>query len=129
SLAVGVERAVRAAVDSLGTEAVAAALPVIQPLALSTNTRRAIKATDEGTQLVHRLRDEVQRATGAEATDLLPMQRLSVSRVVSLIGTVFLLYVAFAFASNWDAFVDSLGDADWTYLPGIVVLSSVGYVA
>lgn len=129
ALVVGSERAVRTAVTSLGADAVAGALPVLQPLALSPRTRRELKASGRAAAVLQELRDEIQAATGAQATELLPMQRLSVGRVVSLLGTVFLLYVALAFAANWDAFVDSLGDADWTRLPGIVLLSSVGFVA
>jgi undecaprenyl-diphosphatase len=129
SLVVGPERAVATAVDVLGASPVAASLPVLQPLALSSRTRKALKATGERKQRLAELRTTVQDTTGSDPVELLPMQRLSIGRIVSLVGTVFLLYVALAFVANWDEFVDALKGADWTFLPGIIVASALGYPA
>lgn len=129
ALAVGPSRAVDTAVEVLGREAVADALPVIQPLALSSRTRRELKASPGSTALLDDLRARVQDATDTPAIELLPLHRITIGGVVSLFGTVFLAYVALAFASNWSTFVDSLDEADWTYLPWILLTVVLGYPA
>jgi uncharacterized membrane protein YbhN (UPF0104 family) len=129
TLQVGAPRAVSAAVEVLGPDAVASASPVLQPLALSPSTRRELKDTDGGKAVLEDLRVRVQDATDADAVELLPLHRITLGGAVSLFGTVFLAYVALAFASNWSTFVDSAKEADWTYLPWIVLMVVLGYPA
>ena len=73
SLLVGVEAAVEAAVDGLGADRVAAALPLLQPLALPRPMRRRLA---EGEVALDALREEVQRRTGTPEVHLERLERV-----------------------------------------------------
>jgi glycosyltransferase 2 family protein len=127
SLAVlaGPERAVAAARAELPTEALAAALPLTQPLVLSPDTRRAAKSSPG---LLEDVRHRLALGLGQGDVELARIQRLSVGRVVGWVGTGVLVFVALAFLSNWAAIADAIGEADWSYLPWMLLLSVLGYV-
>ena len=72
SAIVGVERAVEFAVAGIGTASVAAALPRLQPLALTAPTRAAVKAAG----CLDALRDEVQRVTGSDPVPIAELERI-----------------------------------------------------
>ena len=76
----GVERAVESAVAGVGAAAVAAALPRLQPLALTPRTRAAIKAAG----CLDDLRDEVQRVTGADDLPIAELHRIKTGTVVTI---------------------------------------------
>ena len=78
--AMGVERAVEAAVAGVGPAAVAAALPRLQPLALTPPTRAAVKAGGG----FEALRHEVQRVTGADAVPIAELERIKPRTVVTV---------------------------------------------
>src|SRR5690606_36020603 len=101
---VGPERAVAAA-GAVGQEELTRALAFLQPLALSAETRRALKAEGKGARrdLLAGLRAEVQAATGADPVELAPLQRISAARVMGLVGSAVLVYVLLTFVSNRDA--------------------------
>ncbi len=82
---------------------------------------------DDGPDLLADLRELAQERSGVEAYELAGLQRISVGRVVSLVGTAVLLYVLLAFASNWSAIADALGEADWTRIPLVLVMAAVVY--
>src|SRR4051794_20801672 len=70
---VGVDRTVRAAVAALGEEAVDAALPLLQPSALSRSGRRL--AGKELGPLLDQLREKAAGATGSAVPELEQLQR------------------------------------------------------
>lgn len=74
ALLVGPERAVRCAVDVLGTDAVSAAAPRVQPQALSGATRTELK--ERGDHIDRSVRDEIEGTTGRAAAPLDHIQRL-----------------------------------------------------
>ena len=78
---VGPERAVAAAHRVLGADALVAALPRIQPVALGTATRVAISRE----KLVEPLRTEVVRVTGAENVELEPIERVNKKTVFTIV--------------------------------------------
>ena len=78
ALLVGPERAVRSAVDVLGSDAVAAAAPRVQPQALSGATKTEVK--DRGDHLDRSIREEIARTTGQVAAPLDQIQRLDPTR-------------------------------------------------
>jgi len=76
----GVQRAVELAVAGVGPDAVAAALPRLQPLALTPRTRAEVKASD----CLEELRTEVQRVTGADSVPIAELERIKTSTVVTI---------------------------------------------
>ncbi|MFE7559023.1 lysylphosphatidylglycerol synthase domain-containing protein [Kitasatospora sp. NPDC057500] len=74
ALRTGAERSVRAAVAVLGPDAVAAALPLLQPIALTRGTRHALKQAGRAAQSAG------TAETGAPAPDLLEEIRAEVLR-------------------------------------------------
>ena len=74
ALLVGPERSVRCAVGVLGSDVVTGAGGRIQPQALSGATKTEIK--ERGDHIDHRIRDEIARVTGRQATPLDRIQRL-----------------------------------------------------
>ena len=123
---VGAERAVAAAAEVVPGDQLAAALPLIQPLALSAATRRQVH-DDKG--LVTEVRDRLLATTGAEAVELFPLERIGWGQAASAFGFVFLVLVALAFISNWSSIVDALSEADWSRLPATVVLAMLPFPA
>lgn len=123
---VGPARAVAAARAALGDDALAGALPLVQPLALSTTTRKAAKA-DKG--LLDEVRTAVQDTAHVDAVELFPLERLGIAQVVTWFGFLFLITVGLAFISNWSAISDALRGANWDYLPVIVVLGLLPFPA
>ena len=124
--AVGAERSVAIAAEVVDDERMVAALPLIQPLALSRSTGRLVKGDKA---LVTEVRERVQAVTGADAVELFPLERISIGQVVSAFGMVFLVLVLLAFASNWSDISAALREADWTRLPATVVLAMLPFPA
>ena len=84
ALAVGPERAVSGAVAVLGEEAVARALPVLQPIAMTRSTRRALK---EDKALLGRLRDEITRLRPAsEQAEPIELRRVTLRGLVTVLA-------------------------------------------
>lgn len=123
ALIVGPSRAVATAAEVLPADALADALPLAQPLVLPAAVRRRVRRTD----LLEQVRAELQRAAGVEEYRVADIARVSVGRVVGLVGTAVLVYVALAFASNWSAISAALGDADWSYVPAILIFAFLGF--
>ncbi len=83
-LAVGAERAVRAAVAELGEDVVARALPLLQPIAMTTTTRAWLK---EHRNLLGQLRDEIQRrGPTEEAVTPVELRRVTLRGLVTVVG-------------------------------------------
>lgn len=122
---VGVERTIAAATAELQPEALAAAVPLLQPLVLSAANRKVVKAQPD---LLAEVRSALAEATGTEDVKLAEVARLSVARVVGWVGTVVLLYVILGFASNAGQIGDALAEANWAYLVPLLLASVVGYV-
>ena len=124
---VGVGPAVAAAMESVPRERLEAALPLIQPLAMSGPTRSEVRAR-AGKALWSDVRDRLQQELGTEPVELAELQRLSLGRLVSAFGLTVFVYVILAFVSNWSDISHALGEADWAYLPGLLFLSAAGFV-
>jgi undecaprenyl-diphosphatase len=125
SLLVGAGAAVDAAVGTLGAPRVAAALPLLQPLALPAPMRRRLRAGDVSLEA---LRAEVERR--ARVTSV-PLERLERVRPRTLVSIVFLT-AAFYFllpqlanlGDTWNAF----RAAQWQWLPLVLIGSALTYV-
>jgi undecaprenyl-diphosphatase len=122
----GVERTVEAAAAEVAPDALAQALPLLQPLVLSASNKQLVKQQGD---LLEEVRTTLAAAIGAEEVKPAEVARLSLARVVGWVGTAVLLYVILGFASNADQVGDALADANWAYVVPILIASFVGYVS
>ena len=128
SLAViaGPDRAVAGAVAVIGRDGLAAAVPLLQPLALSAGTRRAIARHDG---LLAQTRAAAAAAGGREDQDLARIQRVRPRTLLAIAAAAgafyFLLPKLAQVGSGWNALLS----ADWAWLPLVIALSAVTYLA
>jgi glycosyltransferase 2 family protein len=126
AIVVGADRAVSSAAAVIGARKLAAAVPLLQPPALSASTRHAI-AHQDGL-----LADTRSAAAAASVLNAQPLARLQRVRLRTLL-TIAALAGAFYFVlpqladvgSSWQA----LRSADWIWLPVIIASSAVTYLA
>jgi glycosyltransferase 2 family protein len=124
---IGPDRAVGSALPAIGRDGVAAAVPLLQPLALSASTRRRIKGQDA---LLKRTREAAIAASGDQAdTNLAQLQRVrprTLLTIAALAGAFYYLLPQIAnVSSSWHAILS----ANWAWLPAVIVLSALTYVA
>jgi glycosyltransferase 2 family protein len=128
SLAViaGPDRAVAGAVAVIGRGGLAAAVPLLQPLALSAGTRHAIARQDG---LLTQTRAAAAAAGGREDQDLARIQRVRPRTLLAIAAAAgafyFLLPKLAQVGSGWNALLS----ADWAWLPLVIALSAVTYLA
>jgi uncharacterized membrane protein YbhN (UPF0104 family)/tRNA A-37 threonylcarbamoyl transferase component Bud32 len=121
---VGEERAVRAAHRGIGTEALAAALPFLQPAALGRETR-SLSGTKrkELRARLDKLRDLGVEATGADPPVLQELHRVSPTNLAMAIGTLVAVFVLLGQIGSPQELWDTLKNADWVYVLIAFVLS------
>jgi undecaprenyl-diphosphatase len=123
---VGPERAVASAVGVAGADAVATAVPLVQPLALSASTRQAAKNHDK---LIDRTRAAAGEATGVGVDELVRVERVrlrTLLMIAVLAGAFYFLLPQLAQVDDaWEAFTH----ADLAWLPAILGFSALTYVA
>ena len=124
---IGPDRAVATAAATIGAGGVAAAVPLLQPLALSAGTRHAIKGQDG---LLKNTRAAAIAASGNDADkDLVRLQRVrprTLLAIAALAGAFYFLLPQIAdVSSSWHA----LQHVNWAWLPVILGLSALTYVA
>ncbi len=113
--AAGTERAVRAAVQALGTAGLAALLPYLQAAALRTPLRKAVKLAGID---MDELRAEVARAADAELPDLIKLRRLTWWTVIQVALLVLAATAVFKAASSvdWSVVREDIADSAWGWL-------------
>jgi undecaprenyl-diphosphatase len=126
AVAVGPERAVAAAQSVIDPERLVAALPLLQPLALSPSTRRLVRRDKA---LVEAVRDQAQSVTGADEIELFELERIGWGQILGAFGFVFLSLVVISFVSNWGDISEALREADWSRLPLTLVLAFLTFPA
>jgi glycosyltransferase 2 family protein len=124
---IGPDRAVGSALPAIGRDGIATAVPLLQPLALSAGTRRAVKGQD-GT--LKRTRQAAIEASGGQAgTDLARLERVrprTLLTIAALGGAFYYVLPKIAdVSSSWRAILH----LDWVWLPAIILLSALTYVA
>jgi undecaprenyl-diphosphatase len=123
---IGADRAVGSAAAVIGPEGVADAVPLLQPLALSAGTRRAIARHDG---LLARTRAAAATASGREAQDLARIQRVRLRTLLAIAAAAgafyYLLPQLAHVGSSWQA----VQSADWAWLPLVIALSAATYLA
>ena len=123
---VGAGRAVGSAAAIIGPDAVGAAVPLLQPLALSAGTRRAIARQDG---LLTQTRAAAAAASGREDQEPARIQRVrprTLLAIAAAAGAFYYLLPQLAqVGSSWQA----IQSADWAWLPLVIALSAVTYLA
>ena len=123
---VGEDRATSAAAEVLGGEGVARSVPLLQPLALSAGTRRAVAGQDG---LLTRTRAAAAAASGQPAPDLARVQRVRPKTLLMIAAATAVFYFVLPklaqVGDDWRAFQS----ADWIWLPVIIAFSALTYLA
>lgn len=118
---VGADRAVAAAVRTLGKETVAAALPVLQPAALSGWTHDALGGRDQLDERLEELRRVGAEATGTEAPELRRLYRVQPRSLLMAVGALVAVGVLLSRVGDPVEFWDTVKNAEW----GFVLLAFV----
>jgi undecaprenyl-diphosphatase len=118
---VGAERAVAAAVRGLGKEPVAAALPVLQPAALSGWTHDALGGRDQLDDRLDELRRVGAEATDTEAPELRRLYRVQPRSLLMAVGALVAVGVLLSRVGDPVEFWDTVKNAEW----GFVLLAFV----
>jgi undecaprenyl-diphosphatase len=119
---VGAERAVASAVRVLGRETVAAALPVLQPAALSGWTHDALGGRDQLDDRLDELRQVGAEATGTEAPELRRLYRVQPRSLLMAVGALVGVGVLLSRVGDPVVFWDTVKNADWWFVALAFVL-------
>jgi hypothetical protein len=125
---VGADRSVGSAAAVIGPDGVAAAVPLLQPLALSAGTRRAVARQDG---LLTKTRGAAAAAGGRPDQELARIQRVrprTLLAIAALSAAFYYLLLKGQLAqvpSSWRA----VQSADWAWLPLILAFSALTYLA
>jgi glycosyltransferase 2 family protein len=123
---IGADKAVATAAAVIGPDNLAAAVPLLQPLALSAGTRRAVARRDG---LLTRTRAAAATASGREDTELARIQRVRLRTLLAIAAAAgafyYLLPQLAQVGSSWRA----VQSADWAWLPLVIALSATTYLA
>jgi glycosyltransferase 2 family protein len=125
SLTVGAERAVESAVATLGPHTVGAALPRLQPNALSDSTRTALKLQPG---LLEELQDTVARRCGVHEPTYVPLERISKQRLLTAVMLVAVTYFLLPQLADLPGVIREIGAADWSWAVLVVLFSALTYV-
>jgi uncharacterized membrane protein YbhN (UPF0104 family) len=120
----GVQRAVESAVAGVGPAAVAAALPRLQPLALTPRTRAEVKAAG----CLEELRTEVQRVTGADDVPIAELERIKTGTVVTIAAVALALWALVPQFLGVGSLWGELLHANWWWAAAALALSAFTYV-
>jgi undecaprenyl-diphosphatase len=123
---VGPDRAVRSATRALGTEAVAQALPLLQPAALAAASRADLKAHPT---LLTELHDRLAAATGTEPPRIEPPTRVRPATLLLLVAGGFAVHLLLPQVGELPKTLDTLRDARWAWLAVGLVLAAASYPA
>jgi uncharacterized membrane protein YbhN (UPF0104 family)/membrane-associated phospholipid phosphatase len=123
---VGTERAVRSATETLGVEAVAQALPLLQPAALAAATRADLKARPG---LLAELRERAAAAAGTEPPPLEPLTRIRPRTLLLLVAAGFAVHLLLPQVGELRQTLGALQAARWTWVAVGLVLSAASYLA
>jgi glycosyltransferase 2 family protein len=122
ALRVGNDRAIGAAVKALGSDRVAAVLPMVQPAAVPTTTTKGVKQLGK---TLKALRDDAAKATGSDPVKPLEIRRLTLANIGITAGVLLALVIAISSLEgvNWSSVRGQFEDATW----GWVLLAAALY--
>jgi undecaprenyl-diphosphatase len=125
ALQADVDPAVDTAIAVLGPEAVAASLPRLQPNTFSGATRAALKQRKD---LVRQLREAVATRCGVPEPKLEVLDRVRPRTLLTIAMLAAVTYLLVPQLGDVPGMVDRIREADWAWLPPIVVMSALTYV-
>lgn len=121
----GVERAVASARRNLRDDELLSVLPVLQPIALPSSTRAALKARPG---LLTSVRDEIAAQTAHQAPDLMNVERLRPRTIVSIVALIVAGYLIVGQLGSVHL-LEVLALARWQWIPLVLLASALTYVA
>jgi glycosyltransferase 2 family protein len=122
----GEDRAVSAAATVLGAEGVAPAVPLLQPLALSAGTRRAV-ARQPG--LLTRTRAQAAAVSGQAPQELARVERVRPRTLLAIAAASAAFYVLLPELAKVPSGWQALQSAHWIWLPVVIAFSVLTYLA
>ncbi|RJL22831.1 UPF0104 family protein [Bailinhaonella thermotolerans] len=128
ALRVGPERAVRAAADVLGPDTLAAAVPLLQSIALARTTRAGLRKNKD---LLSRIREQIlalRPATERTPEQPVRLERFRPRTLISIIAGAFGAYVLLSQLSHVNL-GSTLAAANWWWTAIALVAAVVSYVA
>jgi glycosyltransferase 2 family protein len=125
ALKVGADRAVDAAIRTLGVDAVRDAQLFLQPMALAGATKHNLKGQPE---LLGQVRDEVATRCAIEELATEPLARIDLRKVLMLGAAIIAIYVLIPQIADVTGMFRQLKDANWALLGLAVVFSFVTYL-
>jgi uncharacterized membrane protein YbhN (UPF0104 family) len=121
---VGDDRAIAAARRGVGDAAVLAALPRLQPAALSAELRPRHRAERKALgERLTALREGAAVAVGAEPPPLQQLYRVDATSLVMAVGTLIAVFALLGQVGDPGDFVDTMKSADWAWLTVALVIS------
>jgi len=123
---VGAPRSVAAAAEVLGTEPLADAMTRLVPAALTAETRKQLKDVEDGTEP---LLDELSRVTGVDEPELAKIERLKPQYLVMGAMLAVAIYVLIPQFADFPRMLEAIREADWRYVPPVLLASVLTYVA
>lgn len=121
----GPERAVSAARRQLTDDELGAVLPVLQPLALPSATRRAVR---RDASLLEALRTEIESQTDLRPPELVNVERFRPRVVLSIVAVLVAGYLVVSQLTSVDL-ATVFARAAWQWVPFVVLASALTYVA
>lgn len=124
ALAVGPARTVKAAAETLGEEAVLRAVPLLQSVALTPETREALR---ERRGVLKELRSRlVELRPSIEHVEPVQLRRVSARAVVTVIGGTVAAYFILTQLTQFDL-VTVFRQADWRWMVALVVFAAATF--
>lgn len=123
---VGAKRAAASAAVVLGPDALEAALPLLQPLALTAATRRALRGRPD---LLRELREEIGQTTGRPVPEPARLVRVRPSTLLLLAGGAFALHLLLPQVGELRLTREALQSARPAWLAAATLASALTYLA
>jgi len=121
----GAARAVRSARRNLTDDELAGVLPVLQPIALPSATRQAVK---EHKGLLEALREEIQAQTNHRPPELANVERFRPRAILSIVAVIVAGYLIVGQLTSVNL-VTVFSGARWQWVPLVLLASALTYVA
>jgi glycosyltransferase 2 family protein len=126
---VGEARAVRIATGVLGRPKIAAALPLLQPAALTSSNRALIgEGRRELVERLERLREAAARAAGIEPPDLTKLHRISITSAAMAVGALVAIAALLSDIDDPTHIWATLRHAQWSWMGFAFALSLLANV-
>jgi undecaprenyl-diphosphatase len=114
---VGDDRAIAAAMRGIGSDALVAAVPLIQPGALSLDLRaRGRHARKDLKKHLDPLRAAVVTATGVEEPPLQQLYRVNTTNLLMAVGTLIAVFALLSQVGDPEEFWNTISGANWGWL-------------